>query len=176
MYYRIATRRNASPSWQWESRVIASPDVLFRVLKLYRTMPRDDLRVFFSSSVAYLDLMLDRENEGLESNSLIADRLLHDRRDISQAEMTRLESVLSASESRGTEAASTVREQSLPEKRISPPPETSMSFLDMRRLELELSAPGDQDTPYKFTFPSSLLQTLVWAKLLARIYRREFQP
>jgi len=129
MYYRIAIQQNALPAWQWESRVIISLDVLFRVLRLYRTMPRNHIRVFFSSSVECLDLMLTRENEGLESSSITADRLLNDRSSINQLEMT--------------------------------------------RLELELSTPGDHDTPYKFTLPTSMPQILVWAKLLSRIHHRE---
>ena len=69
MYSRVATRLDSALHWHWESRVIATLDVLLRVLRLYRTMPCDHICVFFSSSVEGLDLMLDRANEGLASDA-----------------------------------------------------------------------------------------------------------
>ena len=62
MYSRVATRLDSAFHWHWESRVIATLDVLLRVLRLYRTMPCDRICVFFSSSVEGLDLMLDQTN------------------------------------------------------------------------------------------------------------------
>ena len=72
MYYRVAIRLDASHHWQWESRMIASLDVLFRVLRLYRTMPWDQMCVFFSSSIEGMDPMLARAKKGLVSNSIPA--------------------------------------------------------------------------------------------------------
>jgi hypothetical protein len=69
-YYRVALWADHSATWQWESRVIGSLDMLFWVLGLYRTMHGNRMRVFFASSVAYLDEMLGRENTGLQSSSL----------------------------------------------------------------------------------------------------------
>jgi hypothetical protein len=54
--------------------VIPSLDVLFRVLRLCRTMPWDRIRVLFASSVESLDEMLTRENTGLVSSSLTAEQ------------------------------------------------------------------------------------------------------
>lgn len=82
MYYRIANQRDASSCWEWESRVIVSFEGLFPILWMYRSVPRDYLRVFFSSSVEGLDLMLDRENKGLPSNSITAEKLLNGNRKI----------------------------------------------------------------------------------------------
>jgi len=82
MYYRVATRLDSALHWHWESRVIATLNVLLRVLRLYRTMPCDHICVFFSSSVEGLDLMLDRTNKELASSTLTIDQFLDDRRSI----------------------------------------------------------------------------------------------
>ena len=180
MYYRVALQEEPSALWKWESRVIASVEVLLRVLLMYRSMPRYQLRVFFSSSVEGLDLMLDRENTGLASNSIPVDHLLHGRwstsQSISHLEMRQFESELRTRESVGMLETSTVGEQSLHEKRRSTTPEGSMDLLDRRRLEVELGTPGDHDTLYTFTLPISLPQVLAWMKLLTKVQDGELQP
>lgn len=172
MYYRLASRRDASSCWEWESRVIVSLDILFRILWMYRSVPQDRLRVFFSSSVACLDLMLDREKKGLASNSIPAAHLLRGGwstdQCISQLEMRQFESALRTRESLGMGETSTIGEQDWPENRSSTPSEGWMNVLDRRRLEIERGTPGDHDTPYTFSLPTSLPQTLAWLKLLAR--------
>jgi hypothetical protein len=76
MYYRVATRLDSALHWHWESRVIATPDVLLRVLRLYRTMPCDHICVFFSSSVeqGFSQMMrrvhLDCKSSFMESRDL----------------------------------------------------------------------------------------------------------
>ncbi len=180
MFYRVAIQKDPSAPWRWESRVIASREVLLRVLGMYRSMPWDHLRVFFSSSVEGLDLQLDREKNGLASNSISVDQFLQERRStsriISQLEMKQFESELETRNCVGMLATSTVGEQALHEKRSSTPPEGSMDVLDRRRLEVELGTPRDHDTLYMFTLPTSLPQVLAWMKLLARVQDGEFQP
>jgi hypothetical protein len=180
VYYRLAHQRDASSCWEWESRVIASLDILFRVLWMYRSVPPNRLRVFFSSSVARLDLMLDRENKGLASNSIPVAHLLHGRwstnQSISQFEMKQFESALKTRDSEWVIETSTIREQDLPEKWSSAPSEGTMGVFDRRRLEIELGTPGDHDTLYTFSLPTSLPQTLAWLKLLARRHHEELQP
>jgi hypothetical protein len=180
VYYRLASRRDASSCWEWESRMIASLDILFRVLWMYRSVPQDRLRVFFSSSVACLDLMLDRENKGLASNSIPVAHLLHGRwhtnQSISQFEMKEFESALRTNASVWMGETSTIREQDLPEKWSSTPSDGRMDVLDRRRLEIELGTPGDHDTLYTFSLPTFLPQTLAWLKLLARRHHEELQP
>jgi len=94
---------------------------------------------------------------------------------MNQCEMKPLEMELSSSES-GDGGVSPSREPSLQRKRIGTPLDESVNSLDMRRLALELSTPGDHDAPYKFTFPTTLSQTLDWVKLLTMVYRGELQP
>jgi hypothetical protein len=121
MYYRVATRLDSAFHWHWESRVIAAPDVLLRVLRLYRTMPCDHICVFFSSSVEGLDLMLDRANKGLASSTLTIDKFLDGRWSIQHPEMTGLQTELRACESEGIGVAPAAREPSQQEKWMSTP-------------------------------------------------------
>jgi len=176
IYYRVALKGEESTSWRWISTVLTSLEALFGFLRLYQMIPRDRLRVFFSSSGESLDLMLARENKGLASNSISAEQLLSGRGKISAVEMTRLESELGTCESMGMVVASIAREHPLHEKSASSPPERSMSFLDRKRLESELGTPGDHDTPYKFTFPTSMPQALAWTTLLVKVHAGELDP
>lgn len=180
MFYRVAIQKDPSALWKWESRVIASREVLLRVLGMYRSMPRDHLRVFFSSSVEGLDLLLDREKNGLASNSIPVDQFFQERRStsqgISQLEMRQFESEPRIRKNEGMVETSTVGEPSVHEMRRSTIPAGSMDVLDRRRLELELGTPGDHDTCYTFTFPTSLPRVLAWMKLLAQVQDGAFQP
>jgi hypothetical protein len=46
MYYRIAIQVDRVPHWQWMSTALSSLDALFQLLRLYRAVPQDRLRVF----------------------------------------------------------------------------------------------------------------------------------
>jgi hypothetical protein len=143
VYYRIANQRDASSCWEWESRVIASLEVLFRILRMYRSVPGYHLRVFFSSSVEGLELMLARENTGLPSNSITAEQLLNGSKTIRAPEMRQLELELHPTKSMGMGVPALLSEQPLDEQHTrSPFDERRMGFLDMRRLEVELGAGG----------------------------------
>jgi hypothetical protein len=159
--------------------MITSVEILFRVLWMYRSVPRYHLRVFFSSSIAGLDLMLDRENRGLASNSIPIAQLFEGNwstsQSISALEMRQFESELRIRESVEMGESAIVREQDVSEKSRSTPAEGSLEVLDRRRLEVELGTPGDHDSLYTFSLPTSLPQTLAWLKLLARAQQEEFQ-
>jgi hypothetical protein len=51
-----------------------------------------------------------------------------------------------------------------------------MSLAEIKRLELELYAVGDHDSPYIFMLPANMPQVLAWAKLLARVHNGELNP
>ena len=51
-----------------------------------------------------------------------------------------------------------------------------VSWIEVRRLEIELGAGGDHDQPYTWSLPPSGSHMLAWAKLLARRVRGEFAP
>ena len=160
--------------------MIASVEVLFRILGMYRSVPRSQLRVFFSSSVEGLDLMLSRETKGLASDSIPLEHLLQGRVSISQSlsqlELRQFESALRTRNSVGMGAPSTGGEPSLHEKRSSPPPAGRMDVLDSRRLEVERGTPGDHDTRYTFTLPTSLPQVHAWMQLRAQVQDGALQP
>ena len=111
--------------------------------------------------------MLHRENKGLMSNSVTAQQLLNGEKWISILEVTRLESELGICEHKKSAPNATIAEQPLNERKVS--------VLETTRLELEHSTNGDHDTPYTFTLPTSMPQTLAWARLLARVHRGELE-
>ena len=51
-----------------------------------------------------------------------------------------------------------------------------VSWIEVRRLEVELGAGGDHDQLYNWSLPSSGSQVLAWTKLLARRERGELEP
>jgi hypothetical protein len=175
MYYRVAIKPDESPHWHWESRMIATIDALLRVLRLYRTMPGDSVHVFCSSTAAGLDLMLARANEGLAYNALTVDQLVGGGWSMNHWEIKQLEVEMRSCESE-ERGVSHLIESSLYGKHIGTSLDERLNSLDMRRLVLELSTPGDHDAPYHFSLPTTLSQTLVWVKLLARVYYGELQP
>ncbi len=79
MYYRVAIQMDAAPTWQWKSTVLSSLDTLFHFLRLFRTLPHDQLRVFSSSSRVGLAEQLEQENKGLASTSVTAAQFLRER-------------------------------------------------------------------------------------------------
>ena len=52
----------------------------------------------------------------------------------------------------------------------------SMSWIEVRRLEVELGAGGDHDQAYDWSLPPSGPHALAWTKLRARRVRGEFEP
>ncbi len=176
IYYRVALQADRPDTWRWRSTMLTSLDALFGFLKLYSMVPRDHIRIFFSSSVEYLNLMLDRENQGLASNSITAEQLLKGRRSINSLEMAHLETELGAIESREMVATSVNATQPLKEKHVNDQYRKNSSSLDIRRLELELGSTGDHDLPYTFTLPASMPQALAWADLLVKVYMGKLEP
>ena len=51
-----------------------------------------------------------------------------------------------------------------------------MNMAEVRRLELELCALRDHDSPYTFVLPTNMPQVLAWTRLLARVHCGELQP
>ncbi len=51
-----------------------------------------------------------------------------------------------------------------------------VSWIEVRRLEVELGAGSDHDQPYTWSLPPSGAHVLAWAKLRARRVRGEFVP
>ena len=101
------------------------------VLKLYRCMPRERMRVFLSTVPEQTEAMLARANQGLLSTAITTDQLW-DRH--------------------------------------------CTSWIEVRRLEMELGTGGDHDQAYTWSLSSSGPYVLAWTKLLARRERGELVP
>ena len=180
MYYRVAIHVDQVPHWQWRSTALSEFSALFQLLRLYRALPQDHLRVFSSSSREELDELLARENNGDGSGSATAAQFLQERR-IGGRAMTQ-----GAAEPRqhGTGedqvlssiAVSTQAASNAISLREPPRAEGSLSALERRRLELERGAGGDNDRPYTFTLPACMPQVLAWVRLLMRVRNGALSP
>ncbi len=166
MYYRVAFQEEARPIWHWKSTVLSSLDALFQILRRYRALPQDRLRVFSSSSREELNEMLAQENSGQASNSVMAEQFLRERKLCSPE--VKQEAVEHGKREQQKIAASVA---TIPASLY----EGDRNALDMRRLELESGVGGDHDLPYTFTFPYALPEILAWVKLLVKVQQDEFQ-
>jgi hypothetical protein len=174
MYYRIAIRRDPSAHWKWRSTSLSSLNTLFQFLRLYQALPQDCLRVFSSRSREDLNEQLERENQGLESNSVTAAQFLQERGiGSSEGRQGAAEDGTTGSEHTAPIA---VAIEHLPDEESQGThdlEEEDRSSLEKRRLELERGAGGDHDIPYRFTLPTSIPQVLAWVKLLAKVQNNE---
>jgi hypothetical protein len=175
IYYRVALHADQSNPWRWKSTALTSLDALFGFLKLYSIIPRDSIRVFYSSSVECLDVMLERENKGLASNSITAEQLLTGRRSIHSLEMALLEKELGLT-NRERIVTSISTAQSLNVRNVNSSYKEYDNSLDMRRLELELGTSADHDIPYEFELPTSIPQALAWIDLLVKVHSGNVVP
>ncbi len=157
MYYRVAFQVEARPIWHWKSTVLSSLDALFQILRRYRALPQDRLRVFSSPSREEFDKMLAQENNGSASNSVMAEQFLRERKLCPPETGQKAVEHGKREQQERTVSVATVSTASLHER--------SRDALDMRRLELESGAGGDHDLPYTFTFPYALPEILAWVQL-----------
>jgi hypothetical protein len=130
IYFRVAIQGSQSTKWRWKSSPLTSLDGVLGMLKLYRCVPREHIRVFLSSSPEHMEAMLSWANQGLISTAIPVDQLWDRYR---------------------------------------------VSWIEVRRLEIELGAGGDHDQAYTWSLPPSGTQVLAWTKLLARRDRGEVQ-
>jgi hypothetical protein len=135
------------------------------------------LLVFSSGSCEEIDEQLARENQGLPSSSVPAAQFVRERMIKSPEERW----TASESGTRGIEwkeAIPVAREELLNESRrgLLVLDERDRNVLEQRRAELERGPGGDDDAPYRFTLPTSLLQFLAWMTLRSRVQDGELQP
>ena len=177
MYYRVAIQMDQVPHWQWKSTALSELSALFQLLRLYRAVPQDRLRVFSSSSREEMNEQLVRVNQGLESTSVTAAQFLQERM-IGLREVVCRTSARGAQGNEQTTSIAVVTEQPLGEsnREATSLDERGISFLDKRRVELESGAGGDHAIPYRFTLPISMPQVLAWVKLMVRVQHGDVQP
>jgi hypothetical protein len=172
MYYRVAIQRELDqldqpPSWQWKSGVLSSLQALLQFLRLYGTLPQDQLRIFSSSSRENLEEQLAQENNGLNSQSVTASQFLQER-NLAVRERAQ------AAKPGATVATSKYLREDIT---LTGAPENNyLSLSDKKRLELEFGPSGNHDVSYSFALPASMPQVLAWMKLLAKVHRGELQP
>lgn len=180
IYYRVALLSTRASAWQWQSTALTSVHALFGVLNLYKAVPKDRMRVFFASSAFYLDGMLRRENNGLATNSLTAERFLQEKR-VNPLEMARLEAEMDMlpKEQEKVPAPISAGLALNKENQVTPrQPQDGWrtSAPGARFLQEEWLPGGDHDTPYVFSLPVLTSQALAWARLLARVQCGEMVP
>jgi hypothetical protein len=172
--------------------MLSTPGTLFDFLKIYDRVPKNRLRVFFSTSMECMNEMLVRENSGLLSNSITVDEFLKGGKRIDGEYIKQLEFELGLQESKELIARSAITGQ-LGDERSSIPAtspvepaipaisETRGNYREsslMRQVweDSEWSIGGDYDTPYTFALPVSMPQALAWTRLLAKVQRGELIP
>ncbi len=176
MYYRVAIQRDSSVLWQWKSTVLSSLDTVVQFLRLYRALPPDRLRVFFSSERVSLAEQLEQENQGLPSTSLTAAQFLSERMILPSTARSRASREGATPRERGSVVV--ISQQAVNERdgEASALESRGMRILERRREELESGPGGDHDLPYSFSLPLSLPQVLAWMTLLARVQKGELHP
>ena len=177
MYYRVAIQVDGTPAWRWKSTVLSELSTLFQFLRLFRTLPHDQLRVFSSSSREGLAEQLQQENNGRVPTSVTAAQFLSERMIHSPAP------VRSASAHEGGTlvdrgAIAVMNQQASNEWGLggSVLENRGMSVLERRREELESGAGGDHDLPYNFSLPLSVSQARTWIILLVKVQQGELLP
>ena len=131
IYYRVALFESQSSTWRWRSGPLTSLHSVLGLLNMYRCAPREDIRVFLSTSPEQVDVMLNRANEGQLSTAI------------------RVEQLWDAQ---------------------------CVSWIEVRRLEMELGEGGDHDEAYTWRLPPTSAEAFAWMKLLARRERGELVP
>ena len=174
-YYRMALRDRQTATWIWKTTVLTSLQAVFQLLKTFRTLPQESIRVFTAASKEDLNEMLRRENTNQVSGSATAAQFLQDRK----------LQVPGQSASAYSKAEPAVR-QATAVATYPPPREYSAttgfpgfgntSLLERKRLEIENGPGGDHDTPYSFTLPISTPQLFAWIRLQARVQAGELEP
>lgn len=192
IFFRVALRTDQSSQWRWKSSMLSTPGTLFDLLNMYDRFPKNRLRVFFATSLEFMNEMLVRENDGLVSNSITVEAFLKSGKRIDINQIKQLEFELDLHESMeliarpaitrklGDESSSLQATSSLEyahsvtsEARVS---NRESNFMTLMREQLECSRGGGYDTPYTFALPTSMPQALTWARLLAKVQSGELIP
>jgi hypothetical protein len=181
-YYRIALQHRQSALWMWKTTILTSLAAVLQLLKIYRSLPQNRLRIFTASTKGQLDEMLCLENAGQFSGSSTAAQFLLERK-LSVPGMTHHISEQVVTEGEGGEPAeqelTIVAHSSLcvsSSRVVGSFHNEGISLLERRRLELEDGWGGDHPTPYRFTLPSTTPQMLAWIRLRARVQEGELTP
>jgi hypothetical protein len=174
-YYRMAWQDRQTATLIWKTTALTSLQAVFQLLRSFRALPQDSIRVFMAASKEDLNEMLSRENARLVSGSVTAVQFLRDRllhvpgqhatENTTAEPAVRLAMVLAARSSQREQHTNT-----------GFPDSAGPNSLERMRLERESGPGGDHDTPYRFTLPVSTPQLLAWVRLQTRVQAGELQP
>lgn len=196
IYFRVAIQMDDPSQWRWKSGVLSTPGTLFDFLTMYDRVPNNRLRIFFATSLEFMNEMLVRENSGLFSNSITVEEFLKSGKRIDGQYIKQLEFELGLQECKQLIVRSAITRQLGDERStlqttssIEPANEVTnplvsevrgnnqeSNFMRLVREKLEWNIGGDYDTPYTFALPVSMPQALAWATLLAKVQRGELIP
>ena len=192
IYFRVAIRMDQSSQWRWKSSMLSTPGTLFDFLNMYDRVPKNRIRVFFATSLEFINEMLIRENSGLLSNSITVEEFLKSGRRIDGRYIRELEFELGLQENKALITRSVITRK-LGDERSSMSVTSSLdpaipaisemwennwesSLTKLKQEDSEWSIGGDCDTPYTFELPVSMPQALAWARLLAKVQCGELIP
>ena len=173
-FYRVAWKSNQSLAWRWLSTNLTSLEALFHFFRIYRMVPRDQLRVFCSTSLEELSEQLARENNG---EGTVA-QFLHER-GICSTGMTRASSAGGIQEHHGRSAIAITSVPALSTRdnaETEAPDARDRDILERRRTAMEWGAESDHDLPYVCTLPGSWPEVSAWIRLISRVHTGELQP
>jgi hypothetical protein len=159
---------------------------------MYDRVPKNRIRVFFATSLDFMDEMLVRENNGLLSNSITVEDFQRMNRKIDGQRIKELEFEVGLQRSRELIARSIITRK-LGDEHVFMPANSSFAaanytasdsarssrasnLIGQLQEDSEWSIGGDHDTPYTFTLPVSTPEALAWARLLARVQNGELEP
>jgi hypothetical protein len=192
IYFRVALRTNQSSQWRWKSGMLRTPGTLFDFLKMYDRIPKNRLRVFFATSMEFMNAMLVRENRRSLSNSVTVEEFLKNGKRIDGEQIIQLESELALEVSKELitrsvitrklgDDSSSLRSVASFESANTTSTEArgnsqERNLLGLMQEASEWDIGGDYDTPYTFALPVSTPQALAWARLLAKVQSGELIP
>jgi hypothetical protein len=199
-YYRLAIQNRQTTQWTWKTPAVSSLQAVFQLLRIYRMLPQDSIRVFTAASKGDLDEMLKRQNTTLASSSVTATQFLRENNlALSEQEQSVSDQSISAQATQqdadvamwakaawdeyvmmraaqiAQQGATVNTSSSLNESitTIEAPSSLDMSFLEQKHLEIECGPGGDHDTPYRFALPLSINEQLAWLHLQRRVQAGE---
>jgi hypothetical protein len=164
--------------WTWKSTIVTSLQAVFQLLRIYRALPQDRLRVFSSPCKEDLtQTRLNGEENTLTACSVTATEFLQARKvhisDGAHHEFDQRTAQTSVQCSTPVPLASSLPVNSVATSSLAT---SGMHDLEKRRLKQEMGSGGDHDLPYTFLLPPALAEVRVWVRLLAQVHRGEFQP
>jgi len=177
-YYRLAMQNQQTAIWAWKSTVVTSLEAVFQLLRIYRVLPPDRLRVFSSHCKEDLtQARLDCEKNTLTAYSVTAPEFSRARK-LQAHETARDESDPGTAKTTMQPSTAVVPASSWQINSVAPSSlaANGLNDLDKQRLEREMGPGGDHDLPYTFMLPLSTPQVLAWIRLLAQVQNGKLQP